>query len=50
MAYTWGAQNLSAGDEIVLTQMEHHSNLVPWQLLAEARGAHLRFVPLTPTA
>ncbi|HEX2514798.1 MAG TPA: cysteine desulfurase [Chloroflexota bacterium] len=49
VAYTWGAQNLAPGDEIVLTQMEHHSNLVPWQILAEARGAHLRFVPLTPT-
>jgi cysteine desulfurase / selenocysteine lyase len=49
VAYTWGAQHIGAGDEIVLTQMEHHSNLVPWQILAEARGAHLRFVPLTPT-
>jgi cysteine desulfurase/selenocysteine lyase len=46
---SWGGQHIRAGDEIVLTQMEHHSNLVPWQVLAEAKGAHLRFVPLSPT-
>ena len=37
-----------AGDELVVTQMEHHSNLVPWQRLAEMKGAHLKYVPLTP--
>ncbi len=45
----WGRANVRAGDAIVLTVMEHHANLVPWQLLAEATGAELRFVPLTPT-
>ncbi|MBI3974730.1 MAG: cysteine desulfurase [Chloroflexi bacterium] len=49
VAYTWGQQHIGKGDEIIVSQMEHHSNLVPWQLLAEARGAHLRFAPLTPT-
>jgi len=48
VAASWGGLNVGPGDEIILTQMEHHSNLVPWQLLAEARGARLRFVPLTP--
>ena len=46
---SWGGSHLQPGDEIVLTQMEHHSNLVPWQVLAEAKGVHLRFVPLSPT-
>lgn len=49
VAYTWGAANIRKGDEILVSQMEHHSNLVPWQRLAEAKGAHLRFVPLAPT-
>lgn len=48
VAFTWGAQHIGRGDEIIVSQMEHHSNLVPWQRLAEAKGAHLRFVPLTP--
>jgi len=43
----WGRANVGRGDAIVLTVMEHHANLVPWQLLAEAVGAELRFVPLT---
>lgn len=45
VAYSWGRTNISAGDEILLTEMEHHANLVPWQLLAEETGATLRFVP-----
>ena len=45
---SWGRSNISAGDEIVLTAMEHHSNLVPWQMLAAERGAKLRFIELTP--
>lgn len=49
VAYTWGMQHIGKGDEIILSQMEHHSNLVPWQRLAELKGAHLRYVPLTPT-
>ncbi|MDR1146092.1 MAG: cysteine desulfurase [Verrucomicrobiales bacterium] len=46
VANTWGATNLSAGDEILLTEAEHHSNLIPWQLLAQRAGARLRFVPV----
>ncbi|HEY2139553.1 MAG TPA: SufS family cysteine desulfurase, partial [Chthoniobacterales bacterium] len=46
VAQTWGGKFLSAGDVILLTEMEHHSNLVPWQLLAERIGAQLRFVPV----
>ncbi len=44
--YTWGRQNIKAGDEIVLTEMEHHSNLIPWQLLAKETGATTKFVPV----
>jgi cysteine desulfurase/selenocysteine lyase len=47
VAYSWGSTNLSAGDLIVLTEMEHHSNLVPWQLLAQRTGARLEFVPVS---
>ena len=47
VANAWGRANLSAGDEIVLTEMEHHANIVPWQLLAEATGAVIRVVPVT---
>ena len=46
VAGSWGASNLKAGDVILLTEMEHHSNLVPWQLLAKRTGAKLRFVPV----
>lgn len=46
VAYSWGL-GLSVGDEIVLTVMEHHSNIVPWQLLAERTGARLKFAELT---
>ena len=46
VANTWGAKFLREGDVILLTEMEHHSNLVPWQLLAERTGARLRFVPV----
>lgn len=47
VAYSWGSTNIGEGDEIVLTTMEHHSNLVPWQLLAQRTGATLRFVEIT---
>ena len=47
VAYAWG-QSLAAGDEIVLTVMEHHSNLVPWQLLAGRTGARIKYATLTP--
>ena len=44
----WGDANVGKGDVILLTEMEHHSNLVPWQLLARRKGATLRFVPVDP--
>ena len=46
VAYTWGRQNVDAGDLVVLTEMEHHSNIVPWQLLCSERGAELAYVPV----
>ena len=46
VANTWAADRIKPGDEIVLTQMEHHSNLVPWQKVAAEKGAVLRFLPL----
>ncbi len=49
VAYSWGTSNLNAGDEIILSVMEHHSNLIPWQLLAQKTGAVLKFVELTET-
>src|SRR5438309_2515452 len=45
VAYAWGRATIRSGDEIILTEMEHHSNLVPWQLLAAEKGAKLRFIP-----
>jgi cysteine desulfurase/selenocysteine lyase len=47
VANAWGSQNVKAGDVILLTEMEHHSNIVPWQLLAKRAGASLRYVPIT---
>jgi cysteine desulfurase/selenocysteine lyase len=46
VAYTWGRQNVQRGDLVVLTEMEHHSNIVPWQLLCQDRGAELAYVPV----
>ena len=46
VAYSWGRANLQRGDRILLTGMEHHSNLVPWQIVAQQTGAELDFVPL----
>jgi len=46
VAQAWGGKFIRAGDVILLTVMEHHSNLVPWQLLAERKGARLRFLPV----
>ncbi len=48
VAYAWGMNTLKPGDEIILTVMEHHSNLVPWQLVAQRTGAVLKHVQLTP--
>jgi cysteine desulfurase/selenocysteine lyase len=47
VAYAWGLRNLREGDEILVTEMEHHSNLVPWQLVAGMTGARLRAIPVT---
>jgi cysteine desulfurase/selenocysteine lyase len=47
IAQSWGRANLSAGDVVVLTHMEHHANIVPWHMLAAERGIELRWVPLT---
>jgi cysteine desulfurase/selenocysteine lyase len=47
VAYSWGRANLREGDAVVLTQMEHHANIVPWHMLAAERGIELRWVPLT---
>jgi cysteine desulfurase/selenocysteine lyase len=47
VAQAWGSKNVKAGDKILLTEMEHHSNIVPWQLLAERSGAKLAFLPVT---
>ncbi|MGC1310135.1 MAG: SufS family cysteine desulfurase [Phormidesmis sp.] len=49
VAYAWGLSTLQKGDEIVLSVMEHHSNLVPWQIIAQRTGAVLKYVPLTPS-
>jgi len=46
VAHAWGRKNVGRGDVIVLTEMEHHSNLVPWQLLATERGATIRYIPV----
>ncbi len=48
VAYSWGRANLKAGDTLILTEMEHHSNLVPWHILAAERGIRLEFIPVTP--
>ena len=47
VAAAWGNSNLKPGDQILLTEMEHHSNIVPWQLLAERTGAELVYLPVT---
>ena len=47
VANSWGTKNLKSGDVILLTEMEHHSNLVPWQLLAQKTGAKISYVPIT---
>jgi cysteine desulfurase/selenocysteine lyase len=47
VAATWGRQNLRRGDEILLTGMEHHANIVPWQFAAEATGAVIKIIPVT---
>ncbi|HEY1521989.1 MAG TPA: SufS family cysteine desulfurase [Solirubrobacteraceae bacterium] len=46
VAYTWGRQNINQGDLVVLTEMEHHSNIVPWQLVCQERQAELAYLPV----
>jgi cysteine desulfurase/selenocysteine lyase len=48
VASAWGEKHIGEGDEILLTEMEHHSNLVPWIMLARRKGAKLRHIPITP--
>jgi len=50
VAQSWGRANVKAGDVILVTEMEHHSNLVPWQLLAQQTGATLKHIPVTDDA
>ena len=47
VSYSWGRRNIDRGDQIVLTEMEHHANLVPWQLLVQERDGDLEFIPIT---
>jgi cysteine desulfurase / selenocysteine lyase len=47
VAYTWGRANLKAGDEIIISNLEHHSNIVPWQIIAEEKAAKLKIIPVT---
>lgn len=47
VAYSWGRTNLSTGDLVILTEMEHHANLVPWQMLAAEKEIRLEFIPVT---
>jgi cysteine desulfurase/selenocysteine lyase len=47
VSYTWGRKNIGKGDEIIITAMEHHSNIVPWQLLVEEKGAVLKVIPIS---
>ena len=47
VAYAWGREHVGEGDEVLITHMEHHSNIVPWQLLCEERGAKLRYLGVT---
>src|SRR5437763_2098592 len=46
VAQTWGRQNIKAGDEIIISNMEHHSNIVPWFMLAQEKGAVLKIIPI----
>src|SRR5438132_4642279 len=46
VAYAWGLSNLGPGDLVVVTELEHHSNFVPWQFIAGKTGAELRMIPL----
>src|SRR5262249_44900488 len=47
VAQTYGRRNIGAGDEVIISAMEHHANIVPWQMLCEEKGAILRVIPIT---
>ena len=49
VAYSWARANLKSGDLVILTEMEHHSNLIPWHMLASERGVRLEFIPVSGT-
>ncbi len=49
VAQSWGRANVRAGDDIVITHLEHHANIVPWQMLCEQTGASLKVIPMTPS-
>lgn len=46
VAYTWGRENIGAGDEVIISEMEHHSNIVPWQIICEEKSAVLKVIPV----
>src|SRR5437773_9513561 len=46
VAYTWGRQNIKPGDEIIVSSIDHHSNIVPWQILCEEKGTGLKIIPI----
>ena len=48
LARSWGAANLGPGDAVVISEMEHHANIVPWHMLSDERGFELRWIPVTP--
>lgn len=48
VANSWGTENIRAGENIIISEMEHHANIVPWQMLCERKGAELRVIPLHP--
>lgn len=48
VANSWGTENIRAGDNIIISEMEHHANIVPWQMLCERKGTELRVIPLHP--
>ncbi|AXE03977.1 cysteine desulfurase SufS [Salmonella enterica] len=48
VANSWGTENIRAGDNIIISELEHHANIVPWQMLCERKGAELRVIPLHP--
>jgi cysteine desulfurase/selenocysteine lyase len=50
IAHSWGKANLQQGDEIIISALEHHANIVPWQIIAEEKGAHLKVIPCNDDA